>query len=35
MLLMNIVDVKRIEKKEKKINRYKKKWQITDKKLSI
>ena len=39
MLLMNIADVKRIEKKnattEKKMDRYKKKWQKTDQKLSI
>ena len=39
MLLMNIVDVKKIEKKiaatDKKMDRYKKKWQKTDQKLPI
>ena len=39
MLSVNIADVKRIEKKiattEKKMDRYKKKWQKTDEKLSI
>ena len=39
LLLMNIADVKTIEKKlattEKKIERFKKKWQKTDQKLSI
>ena len=39
MLLMNIADGKRIEKKknartEKNMDRYKKKWQKTDQKLS-
>ena len=39
MLSVNIADVKRIEKKiattEKKMDRYKKRWQKTDEKLSI